>query len=178
MRLRLAAVPALAACAVAAHGAPSETRYNGPRLSFSVPVGVQVREVADPAADYAVELVPPKGTLAQTSLRIIASQARVGDADVEIIASAWRDARLRNRASWGVRRQGETRTELAQIGSRRFVRFSDQMSSVLGAARQLMLCGSVSGRLVCGVASGPSEKEQEAEAVLVRVLETVLVHKK
>lgn len=184
MRAHLvAAAGALSAWCAVADAAPAvaEARYDGPRLAFTIPTGTQVKDATDVAADYALELLPPGDPkVKQSTLRLLLSNNRVVDVDVEGVASAWRDARLRNRASWGVhkREKDADRSEITHVGSRRFVRFTDQMGSVLGAQRQIMLCGSISARLVCAVMSGQQANERAAEAVMLRVLETLTVKKR
>jgi len=159
--------------------ATGEQRYDGPYLSFNLPADAKVIDSTDVAADRALEVkLAPGSPLAASTIFVLASSSKVNEADVEGVATAWRDARLRNRASWGVRAQGERHTEQSHVGVRRFLRFSDQIGSVLGASRQLMLCGVVSNRLVCAVASGPATSERANEALIVRLLETVQVHKK
>jgi hypothetical protein len=174
--LLLVTLPSVALAAPAKPAA--EARYEGPRFAFSMPGGSTVKDSTDIAADYAVDVTLPASLeLPQVSIRILGSNNKVADLDVEAIGSAWRDARIRNRASWGVKKKTEERVEVTHIGSRRFVRLVDQMGSVLGASSQLMLCGSVSNRLVCGVASGMSDKLRIAEPILVRMLETITVKK-
>ncbi len=156
-----------------------EQRYEGSRLAFVVPAGAQVRETTDVVADYALELTLP-GMRGEKPvvIRVLASNAKTLDGEVEAAASAWREARLRNRASWGVQKRGEAHAEISHVGARRVVRFADQMGSVLGPTRQLMLCASVSARLVCAVATGILSADRAIEQALTRAIETVAVAKK
>ncbi len=185
MRIRasLALLCALTGAVVAAPprrpAAIGEQRYEGPRLGFVVPAGSTVKEATDIIADHAVDVTFPAALdLPQTSVRILLSNNKVLDLDVEGVATAWRDARVRNRGSWGVKKKGEDRVEIAHVGARRFIRLVDQMGSMLGNSVQLMLCGSVSARLVCGVATTAPDRLKTVEALLVRSLETVVVKKK
>lgn len=157
-----------------APAASAEHAYADARLAFSMPEGTRVKVVSDIVGDYAVELAPKPGTpLERVPFRLLTSQDRVDEDDVERTASGWRTARLRNRASWGVRKRAEQRAEWTHLGGRRFVRLVDQMGSMLGAARQLMVCGAIRGHLVCGVVSAPEANAEAAEAFLDRVLATV-----
>ncbi len=170
---------ALAAPRAGAQASSTEHRYEGPRLAFVIPAGAQVRETSDVVADYAVEVsLPSEKGQKSIPLRVLLSNNKVADSEVESAANAWRDARLRNRASWGVPKRGEARAELTHIGAHRFVRFVDQMGSVLGATRQIMVCGSMSTRMVCVVASGVSAGDRATEAALMRALETMAVNKR
>jgi hypothetical protein len=116
--------------------------------------------------------------LPQATLRILVSNSKVLDIDVEGVASAWRDARIRNRGSWGVKKRSEDRAEITHVGARRFIRLVDQMGGMLGNSVQLMLCGSISARLACGVATSPPDKLKTVEPLLARSLETMVIKKK
>ena len=156
----------------------ADQRYSGAHLSFSLPAGVMAKEATDVVADYAVEVViPPGSPAAGAHLRFLLSTAKYGDNDVEAGANAWRDARLNNRASWGVRSRGERRAEVGHIGARRTVRLIDQMGSMLGASRQTMVCASISSKMVCGVLDGPTETETPGLAIMTHAFETLSVVK-
>jgi hypothetical protein len=171
----LVSAPALAA----PKGAPlASPHYEGARLAFTVPAGMKVADATDIIADYALDLVPQPGSaLANVSLRLLLSDKTVSDADGDALAKTWRSARVRNRASWGVKKSGDVRNESVQIGGHRFVRFVDEMGSRLGPARQIMLCGSVQGRLLCGVANASGADEKAAETTLTGVLSGVSLRK-
>ena len=180
MRWRWVAAAAAAVVAATSAAAPNGpgSRYDGPRLAFEMPARTSVKEATDVVADYALDLtLPADAPLKQTILRLLLSNGKVVDFDVEGVATAWRNARVRNRASWGVHKRREERPEITHILGRRFVRLVDELGSVLGASSQVMLCGSISAHLVCGVASGPSADAHAREALLVRILESLTVKK-
>jgi hypothetical protein len=159
---------------------PAETQYEGARLGFVIPGGATVKEATDIVADYALDVtLPPALELGQVQTRILLGKDRVLDLDVDAAATAWRDARLKNRGAWGVKKKtAPERGEVTHIGARRFLRLDDQVGSALGASTQVMLCGAVSARLLCGVISGPNAKIAFAEKLLSRMLETASVKKK
>jgi hypothetical protein len=170
--LVLVSTPALAAPPAAA------SRYEGARLAFAVPAAMKVVDATDIIADYALDLVPqPGSSLANVSLRLLLSDKSVSDADGDALGKTWRSARVRNRASWGVKKSGDVHSETVTIGIRRFVRYVDEMGSRLGPAHQIMLCTVLQGRLLCGVANAAAADEKAAEATLTGVLASLSLRK-
>jgi hypothetical protein len=153
---------------------PPEQRYDGPRLSFSVPSGAKVKESPDIVDEHALDVELP----GNVHLRLLLSSNKVTDLEAESASATWREAHLRNRGSWGVKKRSQERAEVKHVGSRRFVRMVDQMGSVLGASTQIMLCGSISARLICGMVSAPSDQVVPLEASLVHLLETIVVKRR
>jgi hypothetical protein len=171
-RVFLVATMFLGAQALAAPSQPASSRYEGVRLAFTVPVGMKVADATDISADYALDLVPQPGSpLVNVTVRLLLSDKAVTDADS--LGKTWRSARVRNRASWGVHKNAETRSDTVQLAGRRFVRYVDEMGSRLGPAHQIMLCGLLQGHLLCGVANAPVAEEANAERVLEQVLESI-----
>jgi hypothetical protein len=151
--------------------APAATRYDGARLAFPIAAGTQVKDASDVSADYALDLVARPGSpLERVPMRLLLDDKAITDAEVESAAAAVRNARLRNRASWGVKKSAAGASQWQQVGGHRVVRLADAMGSVLGAARQILLCGAFDGHLVCGVASAPSDSEAAAQSFLEDVL--------
>ncbi len=123
--LVLVSTPALSAPKAAT---PASSHYEGARLAFTVPAGFKVADATDIIADYALDLVPAPGSaLANVSLRLLLSDKSVSDADGDALAKTWRSARrFRNRASGGVKKSGDVRSESVLIGGHRFVRYVRQ----------------------------------------------------
>ncbi|MEO6951997.1 MAG: hypothetical protein ABI321_09305 [Polyangia bacterium] len=157
MRAAVAVVCFFGGTAIAAPDKHDDQRYDGPRISMSVPRGARVTEVSDVAAEAALEVVPPaSGSLAGMRFHVLLSNAHTTDGDVEAQGTVWRDKRIRNRASWGVPATGVRRVEQTRIGALRAVRFVDEVQSALGG-RQIMLCAALSAHLTCVVGSAPAD---------------------
>jgi hypothetical protein len=159
---------------VASSALAADQRYDGPRLAFVAPADAKIREATDIVGDYALDVALKDGG----TLRLVLSKRAVADSDVETVAGSWREARIKNRSSWGVKKKAAGRPDLMQIGGKWFVRFVDQMGSVLGNESQVMICGSVSNKLLCGIANAPKDRAHGAEAILVRLLESTTVKKR
>jgi len=159
---------------VASTALAADQRYDGPRLAFFAPAEAKIKEATDIVGDYALDVALKDGG----NLRLILSKRSVADVDVETVAGSWREARIKNRGSWGVKKKAGERPDTMQIGGKRFVRYVDQMGSVLGSESQVMICGSVSGKLLCGIANAPKDRAHGAEAILVRLLDSATVKKR
>ena len=146
--------------------APDGQRFDGARCSFTVPSGSKVTDGTDVAAEHAYDVEVP-GLPGHAHLFF--GDGRTTDGDVEAMATAWRDKRLRNRASWGVHASGDHRVRSVQVNGRRGVALTDDLTTTFGG-RQVMVCYATAGRLACAAASGRPEREHAIEDLLTRML--------
>lgn len=167
-RLRAVAVVALAAGLLAVAGARESRRYDGALFSFAYPADASVEPGTDPSADVAVVVRRD-----DVSATVIASSRRVADGDLEELADKWHNARIRNRAAWGMKPSGGPPRDDIRVGARHWMRWRDAIRSMLGPQEQSMTCGAVGGHLACVVASAPVKKRDVADALAAQLLTTL-----
>jgi len=146
--------------------APDGQRFDGARCSFTVPAGSKVTEGTDVVAEHAYDVEVP-GLPGRA--HVLFGDGKATDGELESLAAAWRDKRLRNRASWGVHASGDHRVRSVQVNGRRGVELTDDLTTTFGG-RQVMICYPTSGHLACASASGPPEQEHSLEELLTRML--------
>ncbi len=164
---------ALALVAASAVG-DERKRYEGALFHFSYPAAASAATGADPSADVAVTVTLPDGITAT----VLGSDKRVSDGELESLATAWHDARIKNRAAWGMKTRGGPPRDSVRIGERRWLRWRDRIGSVLGAQEQTMTCGTVGGHLGCVVVSAPAKERERGDAVAAEILSSLGFKKK
>lgn len=147
-------------------------RYDGALLSFAYPADATAEAGTDPSADVAVVVRHD-----DVSATVIASSKRI-DGDVEDTAEKWHNARIRNRAAWGVKPSGGPPRDVVRVGERRWIRWRDRIGSVLGAQEQTMTCAPIAGHLACVVASAPVKKREPADALAAQILTTLSIKRR
>ena len=168
-----AALVASLAFAVAA-SADEKKRYEGSLVSFSYPAAGAVTPGADPNADVALTVTLPNGIVAT----VLASAKKVAPNLLNATADAWHDARLKNRAAWGMKPHGGPPPEdIGRDGNKRW-RWRDRIGSVLGAQEQTMTCGPVAGHMGCVVVSAPQKERERADAIASQILSSMSIRKK
>jgi hypothetical protein len=154
------------------HARGETRRYDGALFSFDYPADMTAETGTDPSADIAVVVRRD-----DVSATVAASSKRVGEAELEELADKWHNARIRNRAAWGVKPSGGPPRDTVRVGERRWMRWRDRIGSVLGAQEQTMTCGAVAGHLACVIASAPVKKREQADALAAQLLTSLRIHR-
>jgi hypothetical protein len=165
-------VRSLVLALTASAAADERGRYDGARFSFSYPSSATVGDGADPSGNTAVAV--SEGEIVAT---VVASDRRVGDGDIERVATEWHAARIRNRAAWGMRAHAGPPRESVRVGERRWFRWRDRIGSVLGDKEQVMSCTSVSDHLACVAVSAPRKERERVQSLEMLILSTLRVRR-
>ena len=172
-----AALVALLAVAAAGGGggarAEGAQRFEGKLFTFSYPSSAATAPGADPSADVAVTVTLGNGITAS----VIAGDKKVGDGEIENLATAWHGARIKNRAAWGMKAGGGPPHESVRIGEKKWLRWRDHIGSVLGAQDQTMTCGAVAAHLTCVVVSAPQKERERADTLTAQILSSLTIRK-
>lgn len=178
-------VSAALAGAASHAAAPAACEVGG--ASVKPPAGWRCEALPDSTTDVSLRLTPPSGdgTAAASTVTVLVGAKRVADGALETEAAEQHAARLRNRAAWGVRTAGGLPKEAVRLpNGARAVRFRDRVGSTLGAREQTLTCtlvtdgGREGRRLACAVATATPEARDEVDALVGRVLGSLVLRKR
>jgi hypothetical protein len=172
-------VAALSLAGVVASTARAE-RYDG-AVAFDHPAGWKTEPTSDISAETAVRLTAPaKGgkTPPLRSALVLVGTKRLVEGDLETEAAGWHAAHVRNRSAWGMKSEGGTPRDLVRIGSKRAVRYRDQVSSALGANEQTLTCALIASRLACVIVAGEPSSRDAADALAAQILASMQLKKR
>ncbi len=167
------ALAGVVAVAVRAHARGESKRYDGALFSFAYPADASAESGTDPSADVAVVVRRD-----DVSATVIASAKRVGEGELDDLADKWHNARIRNRAAWGVKPSGGPPRDTVRVGDRHWMRWRDRIGSVLGAQEQTMTCGAVSAHLVCVIVYAPQKERERGDVLASQILSSLSIRKR